>query len=84
MKLEPSGHKGIFMGYDETSKAYRIFIPTQWKIVVSRDVNFEENLASRKSQESSIVTDDEEHEALKDEQHSTTSSSGSQPSGKED
>jgi hypothetical protein len=27
-KLEPSGQKGIFVGYKETSKAYRIFIPT--------------------------------------------------------
>jgi hypothetical protein len=34
-KLEPSGEKGIFVGYNETSKAYRIFIPAQWKIVVS-------------------------------------------------
>jgi transposase InsO family protein len=28
-KLEPSGEKGIFVGYNETSKAYRIFIPAQ-------------------------------------------------------
>jgi hypothetical protein len=27
MKLEPSGQKGIFVGYNETSKDYRIFIP---------------------------------------------------------
>ena len=26
-KLEPSGKKGIFVGYSETSKAYRIYIP---------------------------------------------------------
>jgi transposase InsO family protein len=26
-KLEPSGQKGIFVGYNETSKAYMIFIP---------------------------------------------------------
>jgi hypothetical protein len=34
MKLEPSGQKGIFVGYNETSKAYMIFIPVQWKTVV--------------------------------------------------
>ena len=27
MKLEPSGRKGIFVGYSETSKAFRIYIP---------------------------------------------------------
>ena len=27
MKLEPSGQKGIFVWYSETSKSYRIFIP---------------------------------------------------------
>jgi hypothetical protein len=48
-KLEPSGEKGIFVGYNEISKAYRIFIPVQQKTMMSRDVKFEENLASRKS-----------------------------------
>jgi hypothetical protein len=27
MKLEPSGKKGTFIGYSETSKAYIIYIP---------------------------------------------------------
>jgi hypothetical protein len=27
-KLEPSREKGIFVGYNKTSKAYKIFIPT--------------------------------------------------------
>jgi hypothetical protein len=27
-KLEPLGEKGIFVGYSESSKDYRIFIPT--------------------------------------------------------
>jgi hypothetical protein len=31
-KLEPSGKEGIFMGYRESSKAYRIYIPEQHKI----------------------------------------------------
>jgi hypothetical protein len=35
------------VGYNETSKDYKIFIPAQRKIVVSRYVKFEENLASR-------------------------------------
>jgi hypothetical protein len=28
-KLEPSGNKGIFVGYSETSKAYIIYVPIQ-------------------------------------------------------
>jgi hypothetical protein len=28
-KLEPSGKKGTFVGYSETSKAYRIYIPNR-------------------------------------------------------
>jgi hypothetical protein len=68
-KLEPSGEKGIFVGYRDTSKAYRIFIPTQRKTVVRRDVKFEESLVSRKSHGPLPVTKDEEQEALKDELH---------------
>jgi hypothetical protein len=52
--------KGILVGYIETSKAYRIFIPMQRKIVVSRDVKFEKNLTSRSTQESSTMTEDKE------------------------
>jgi hypothetical protein len=31
-KLEPSGKKGIFMGYSDSAKAYRIYIPEKHKI----------------------------------------------------
>jgi hypothetical protein len=48
---------------------------------VSRDLNFEENLASRKSHELPPLEEDEEQVAPKGEQSSQTSSSGSQPSG---
>ena len=47
-KLEPSRRKGIFVGYGETSKAYRIFIPGQKNIELSRDVIFEEDLAFKR------------------------------------
>jgi hypothetical protein len=43
---------------------------------VSRDVKFKENLASRRSQESSTVTEDKEQQAPKDEQQSTVQTSG--------
>ncbi|XP_059076737.1 uncharacterized protein LOC131875999 [Cryptomeria japonica] len=48
-KLEPSDKKGIFVGYSETSKAYKIYIPWQKLIELSRDVTFEEAVAFRKS-----------------------------------
>jgi hypothetical protein len=49
MNLEPSGYKGIFLGYNDTSKDYKIFILVKRKIVVIRDVRFEGKLESRRS-----------------------------------
>jgi hypothetical protein len=60
-KLEPSGKKGIFVGYSETSKAYRIYIPGQKFIEVSRDVTFHEETAFRRARD--LVCDTEEQEA---------------------
>ena len=40
------------MRYDETSKAFRIYLPSQRKVVVRREVRFEEERAFRKSRES--------------------------------
>jgi hypothetical protein len=39
-KLELSGKKGVFVGYSETSNAYRIYIPRQRYFEVSQDVMF--------------------------------------------
>jgi hypothetical protein len=50
-KLEPFGKKGTFVGYSETSKAYRIYVPRKKYIEVSRDVNFHEKVAFRRSRE---------------------------------
>ena len=44
-KLDPSGRKGTFVGYGEYLKAYKIYIPGQRQIKVSRDVTFEEEIA---------------------------------------
>ena len=38
-KLDLSGKKGIFVGYSESSKAYKIYFPGFKKIDISRDVN---------------------------------------------
>jgi hypothetical protein len=48
-KLDPSGKKGIFVGYCEVSKAFRIYIPGQHHIEISRDVTFDEDAALKKS-----------------------------------
>jgi hypothetical protein len=50
-KLEPSEKKGTFVGYNETSKAYRIYIPGQKFIEVSRDVTFHKEVAFRRAKE---------------------------------
>ena len=48
-KLDPSGKKGIFVGYSESSKAYRIYFPRFKNIEISKDVTFEEDSAYNKS-----------------------------------
>jgi hypothetical protein len=60
-KLEPSGKKGTFVGYSETSKAYRIYIPSQKFIEVSGDVTFHEEAAFRWDKE--LPCDSGEQEA---------------------
>ena len=59
-KWDPSGKKGTFVGYSETSKVYRIYISGQRKIEISRDVTFDEEVAFKKSKESHTDEDKEE------------------------
>jgi hypothetical protein len=66
-KLEPSGKKVTFVGYRDTSKAYKIYIPRQCQIEVSRDVIFDEEVALMRSSESHMDIDSEEQEDPKDE-----------------
>jgi hypothetical protein len=48
-KLDPSGKKGIFVGYCEVSKALRVYIPIHHHIEISKDVTFDEYEALKKS-----------------------------------
>ena len=48
-KLDPSGKKGIFVGYSKSLKAYRIYFPGFKKIDISGDVTFDEDSAYIKS-----------------------------------
>ena len=42
-KLDDRSEKCIFIGYSETSKAYKIYNPIPKKLILSRDVKFLEN-----------------------------------------
>ena len=59
-KLDPSGRKGVFVGYSESAKAYRIYIPGQRKIELSRDVTFEEDITYRRSRHAESDSDEQE------------------------
>lgn len=48
-KLDPKGIKGVLVGYDLNSKAYRVYVPSTDKVVISRDVQFVEKDSHWKS-----------------------------------
>jgi hypothetical protein len=48
-KLDPSGKKGIFVGYCEVSKAFIVYIPGYHHIEINRDVTFDEDATLKKS-----------------------------------
>ena len=54
-KLDPSGKKGIFVGYSEILKAYRIYFPGFKNIDISVDVTFDEDSAYNKSKKRPII-----------------------------
>jgi hypothetical protein len=67
-KSEPSGNKGILVGYSETSKACRIYVPCQQKVEIGRDMIFYEKIVFRKSIKYPMNSnDEEEHEDPKEE-----------------
>jgi hypothetical protein len=48
-KLDPSGKKGIFVGYFEVSKAFRIYIPGYHHIEINKDITFDEEATLERS-----------------------------------
>jgi hypothetical protein len=42
-KISSKTKKCLFMGYDDKSKVYRLYDPTEKQIVLSRDVTFDES-----------------------------------------
>jgi len=59
--------KGTFVGYSNSSKAYRIDIKEGHRIEVSRDVIFDESIAFKKSKDLPMDSDDEELTIFKEE-----------------
>jgi len=59
-KLDPSGKKGIFVGYSDSSKGYRVHFPGLNKIEVSPDVVFDEDAAFSKSRKRHVDEDIDE------------------------
>ena len=47
--MDPSGKKGIFVGYCEVSKSFRIYISGFHHNKISRDVTFDEETTLKKS-----------------------------------
>jgi transposase InsO family protein len=62
-KLEPTAVKGIFVGYNKTAKAYRVYVPALRRTVIRDDVRIEEGRALRKSLEceKTAAKDEEQH-----------------------
>ena len=50
------------MGYNETLKAYRIFVPGQREVEICHDVTFEEDVALRKVRDLPISKENKEEE----------------------
>jgi hypothetical protein len=48
-KLDPSRKNGIFVGYYEVSKAFKVYIPGYHHIEIIRDVTFDEDATLKKS-----------------------------------
>jgi hypothetical protein len=57
IKLDPSRRKGTFVGYNESSKEYQIYILGQRQIEVRRDVTFEEEVSFKRSRGSHMEID---------------------------
>ena len=62
--LDPWRKKGLFVGYSEQSKYYRIYILGYHQIELSKDVTFDGDITFRKSNKDK--EDEEEHENTRD------------------
>lgn len=73
-KLDARSHKCVFLGVSQESKAYRLYDPTNKKIVISRDVIFDEDASWNWSKENQvqqelIIKDDEVQESQQEDEN---------------
>ena len=60
-KLDASGKKGMFVGYSETSKVYRVYVPGQREVEICHHVTFDEDASLKKVV--NLLRSQEDHEA---------------------
>ena len=84
-KLDPKSFQCVMLGVSDESKAYRLFDPTTKRIVISKDVIFEENECwdwekSLENQKSSILvwgeSEEERHDSPQSEEENENSEGG--------
>ncbi|XP_074291218.1 uncharacterized protein LOC141617993 [Silene latifolia] len=56
-KLEPQAKKGLFMGYGDDVKGYRIWSPSEGRVILSRNVVFDENSMVNPTVKSYMLSD---------------------------
>ena len=56
-KWDAKARPGLFMGYQESSKAYRVYDIEAGKVLISRDVNFDESAPGGTRMDSASVSD---------------------------
>eukprot|EP00253_Pinus_taeda_P001456 PITA_01456 len=64
-KLDAFGKKGTFVGYNETLKAYRIYVPSQREVEISHDDTFDEDSALGKVRDLPIPRKDNDDDVGK-------------------
>ena len=62
--MEPSWNKGIFAVYSETTKAFRIYVPSERYVEVTQDVTSHEEVTFNLSKELEFDTKTEDIDIL--------------------
>ncbi|CAJ2639943.1 unnamed protein product [Trifolium pratense] len=72
-KLDDKGERCIFFGYSPNSKAYKLYNPETKKVIISRDVTFDEggmwNWSSKSQKEPVVTSNDFEEENEQETEH---------------
>ncbi len=54
-KWNPKSKKGVFVGYCDDTKGYRVWLPDEKKIMIARDITFKEETSALVEESSSVV-----------------------------